>query len=656
MERIGNWKYGTWNLIVYGLSFMAVISQAQAEAATPTAKTEEMIVTATRSEKGLLKIPANVTDISEADIKKANARCISEILKSENGLMVNDWTGTGKTVTIDIRGFGESGPLNTLVLVDGRRVTQVDLAGTDWSQIPLEDVSKIEIVRGAGSILYGDNATAGTINIITKKGAQGVNTKLNTFSGSYNTHNSTFYANGGNEDLTFSVNQSYRNNDGYRMNSYVNSDDKNIILGLIFGNEFNAEMSMGIHNDEYGLPGYLTPTDIAILGRRATTTPNDNATTEDYYYKLKVDNSFEGVGDFTTDLSLRNKTSSSTYFGWGTFDNKIDSIHLAPRYIREFVMAGQTAKITTGVDWLKDKGNLSGTGANKDSLGAYLLGEIEINKKYGFSTGYRHEKASYSFNGGGLTAHKTINEDVFHAGLTYLYQGNNSAYINYNQSFRFPAIDEYFSSWTGLNYSLKPQSGQQIEIGVKHSPSQYLMANLSLFSIDIDNEIFYNPYTPPFGQNENYDRIRRQGAEAKMEYKPDDELPIITLNYTYTQAEFQSGQFRSNEVPGVPHNKAGIIIATPPLAVENLNMNLYYNYVGRRYLVSDQPNQQPMLDAYNTVDAKLIYQYKKLKTSLGINNLFNQKYEEYGSTNSAGTVALYPSPERNYMFGLTVDF
>jgi len=86
--------------------------------------------------------------------------------------MVNDWTGTGKTVTLDMRGFGEGGPLNTLVLVDGRRVTQVDLAGTDWSQIPIEDVVKIEIVRGSGSILYGDNATAGTINIITKKGAQ----------------------------------------------------------------------------------------------------------------------------------------------------------------------------------------------------------------------------------------------------------------------------------------------------------------------------------------------------------------------------------------------------------------------------------------------------------------------------------------------------
>ncbi|MEW6026008.1 MAG: TonB-dependent receptor [Planctomycetota bacterium] len=626
------------------------------ETSAPITKTSEIIVTATRSEKEMLKIPANVTIISEDDIRKSNARCISEILKTENGLLVNDWTGTGKAVTVDMRGFGGTGPLNTLVLVDGRRVTQVDLSGTDWSQIPIEDVGKIEIVRGAGSILYGDNATAGTINIITKKGAQGVNTKLNTFSGSYNTNNFAFFANGGNQDITFSVNQSYRNTDGYRQNSYFNSDDKNISLVLIFGSEFNAEMSMGIHNDDYGLPGYLTPAQIATSGRRSTTTPDDYATTEDYYYKLKVNNSFEEVGDFTTDLSLRNKTSSSTYSGWGTFDNKINSMHLAPRYIREFGIAGNSAKVTTGVDWLKDEGNLSGTGADKDSLGAYLLGEIEVNKKYGISAGYRHEKAFYSFNGGGLSARKTLNEDVFHSGLTYMYSQTGSLYLNYNQSFRFPAIDEYFSSWSGLNAALKSQSGSQVEIGVKHSPSESLMTNLSLFSIDVDNEIFYNPYTPPFGQNENYDRIQRQGIEAKMEYKPAEELPRIALNYAYTQAEFQQGAFKGNEVPGVPRNKAGLIITTPPLAVENLNVNLYYNYVGSRYLISDQPNQQPLLDAYSTVDMKFIYQYKKVKASLGVNNLFNQRYEEYGVTNSSGTIALYPSPERNYMFGLAVEF
>ena len=64
----------------------------------------------------------------------------------------------GKSASVDIRGFGETAPLNTLVLVDGRRVNEIDLSGVDWTQIPLDQIERIEIVRGAGSVLYGDNA------------------------------------------------------------------------------------------------------------------------------------------------------------------------------------------------------------------------------------------------------------------------------------------------------------------------------------------------------------------------------------------------------------------------------------------------------------------------------------------------------------------
>ena len=75
----------------------------------------------------------------------------------------------GRQQSVDIRGFGETGALNTLVLVDGRRVNEIDLSGVDWSQIPLDQVERIEIVRGPGSVLYGDNAVGGVINIITKR-------------------------------------------------------------------------------------------------------------------------------------------------------------------------------------------------------------------------------------------------------------------------------------------------------------------------------------------------------------------------------------------------------------------------------------------------------------------------------------------------------
>lgn len=130
---------------------------------------DKVVVTATRDEQEIRKIPANVTVITKEKIAGSNAQAVTDVLKDEVGVVVRDLSGTGKNASVDIRGFGETGPLNTLVLVDGRRVNEIDLSGVDWTQIPLDQIERIEIVRGAGSVLFGDNAVGGVINIITKK-------------------------------------------------------------------------------------------------------------------------------------------------------------------------------------------------------------------------------------------------------------------------------------------------------------------------------------------------------------------------------------------------------------------------------------------------------------------------------------------------------
>ncbi len=130
---------------------------------------EGVVVTATRDTEEIRKVPANVTVVTREQIEQSNSKTVVDVLRSEGDVVVRDFYGNGKTASVDIRGFGETGPLNTLVLVDGRRVNEIDLSGVDWTQIPLDQVERIEIVRGSGSVLYGDNATGGVINIITKR-------------------------------------------------------------------------------------------------------------------------------------------------------------------------------------------------------------------------------------------------------------------------------------------------------------------------------------------------------------------------------------------------------------------------------------------------------------------------------------------------------
>ena len=81
--------------------------------------------------------------------------------------------GNRRNYRVDLRGFGETAQSNTLVLVDGRRINQADLSGTDWALIPIDRVKRIEIIRGGrGSILYGDNAAGGVISARTKSHVQ----------------------------------------------------------------------------------------------------------------------------------------------------------------------------------------------------------------------------------------------------------------------------------------------------------------------------------------------------------------------------------------------------------------------------------------------------------------------------------------------------
>lgn len=120
----------------------------------------EVVVTATRYEEKTTDVPASVSVITEEDIKRSTAQNIPDLLRTLPGVLVNDITGNRRSFTVDLRGFGETAPLNTLVLVDGRRLNEPDLSGVDWTEIPIERVSRIEVIRGGrGSVLYGDNAT-----------------------------------------------------------------------------------------------------------------------------------------------------------------------------------------------------------------------------------------------------------------------------------------------------------------------------------------------------------------------------------------------------------------------------------------------------------------------------------------------------------------
>ncbi len=215
---------------------------------------EEVVVTATRDIQELRKISANVTVITQKEIEQSNSQVVIDLLRDEVDVVVRDFYGTGKSASIDIRGFGETGPLNTLVLVDGRRVNEIDLSGVDWSQIPLDQVERIEIVRGPGSVLYGDNAVGGVVNIITKRPEKPFSASVEGVGGSYSFYKGSGSVSGKWGPLSAILSAGYNSTDGYRDNGFFKAKDVGGKLIYDLNEAISLNFSGSFHRDDTGLP------------------------------------------------------------------------------------------------------------------------------------------------------------------------------------------------------------------------------------------------------------------------------------------------------------------------------------------------------------------------------------------------------------------
>jgi iron complex outermembrane receptor protein len=629
---------------------------------------EPVVVTATRDVEEIRKIPAGVSVVTKEKIEQSNAQNVVDLLRNEINIEVRDIYGNGKSASVDIRGFGETGLLNTLVLVDGRRVNNIDLSGVDWTQIPLDQVERIEIIRGAGSVLYGDNAAGGVINIITKKPEKPFSATAEISGGSYNYNKESGSVGGKWGRLSAILNASYGATNGYRENGFLRTKDVGgkVIYDLNENISFNLNGSF--HQDDQGLPGAL-PKAIYEVDRRETLAPDDRAKTDDWYLALGTKARLWDFGRFEMDLSYRDRNVDDLFRSFSFEDKRnLSTWGVTPRYILEKPVWIFRNKLVFGLDFYHSDSDVfseSSFGLNrvevkKRSTGLYLLDEWSLLKNLILSAGYRQEWVTYDFSQDLPRAKDKMsdNEPAWNVGLNYLFDKKSSAFLSVRRIFRFPVSDEliqFFPTFQA-NPEIKPQTGYQYEAGVRHAFTDQIEASLTLFWIETRNEIFYNPLT---FTNENFPKTRRQGIEVGTRARP---LPWLTLwgNYSYIKPSLQEKPYSGNDIPGVPRHKGSIgtevDFGKAFDFLKGFQLSSKATIVGSRRFISDWANQVERLGGYYTWDAKLSYSWKGLKAFAGVNNLTNQKYSEFGVINATGAEFFYASPERNFVGGISYSF
>jgi iron complex outermembrane recepter protein len=641
-----------------------------AEEATPY-KLDTIVVTATRTDARLKEAPANITVITKEDMEEKSALTLSDVFQSEPGVITTNLLNNPKLSTIDIRGYGETAAQNSLFLVDGRRVNDISMSGPDLMQIPVEMIERVEVYRGPATVLYGDNAIGGVINIILKKGEGKPTVKAGINTGSYDLYNPYASAFGREGKLSYYFLTSAYDTTGYRHNNDLHARDVAGRFSFHFMKNLGLNLGAGHHKDTCGLPGYLSLNDFAAgFSRKDTKTPDDFSATEDNF--IDMDTKMKFGEDISLSLGgfYRNRHTSfhyETLFGlWGSM-RQVETFSLTPKITVTKPLFSLKNALVGGIDYyyVPTRSNDSGTGTssttkiNKTEDGFYLNDEMYLFKNLLASAGYRVTKAKYEFNSSDHTGflspiddHVWKEKEAYRMGINYLFSKDGNAFLSYAKGFRLPTTDEYFNVFNAppINESLEPHEVKEIDLGVRWNFLKNMGGNATYFSGRHKNEIYFNPLT---FASENYDKTKREGLETSFFWLLTESLKL-DVGYSYTKARFDGGRFDGNDLPLVPTHKFSGKLC---YGWKDLTFAFTSTYVGERYMASDMLNRFQPLPGTTIHDLSILYKYKAIKAIAAVKNLTNKEYSAYGVVDNASSLrAFYPSAGRQFLLGLEYTF
>jgi iron complex outermembrane receptor protein len=640
---------------------------APADAQTLPRFDQQIVVTPLRVDSPVSEVPAFVTVVDADDIAQSPARDIPDLLR-QAGAQVTDITGNGRSYRVDLRGFGATAASNTLVLVDGRRVNQPDLGGTDWTQIPLDHVARIEIIRGSGAVAFGDNATGGVVNIVTKDGGE-PERRVAFKAGAYQTLASEASARGTRGGLSYAVSGRYQQSDGHRLNADTSSGD---VAGQVVvrpGGMFELAVSGGVHDDTTGLPGSLTETVLASgVDRSDSVTPDDVADIGDGYVMATPRFSLGSRGHVLVDVSVRQRdTELFSSFTGGSFtgDTAIRTVATSPKGVFVAPAGATTHRVVVGGDLTTAEEGIRNTVVfggvpdagrftlEKTGRAVYVRDDVSAGIAT-VSAGYRYDGATYTFTPS-TPATRSFHAHAGEAGATVRVSDHASVFAGLSRSFRYPVLDELFDFFSNtIVDDLVPQASVDVQGGVRIEAGAS-RASVSIFQLATDDEIFFNPAGGfGIGANENLDgRTRRVGLEMTVAALLGRASVSGTLSLVETTIE--GGPYDGQRIPGVAARRASVQARVP--VTRRTTLSLDGTYTGPRRFEGDFDDRYGRQTGYFLLDARVIHEQGRARLFVDVKNLLDEEYSEFGVIGGFPPQrAYYPSPGVHALTGIDVTF
>ena len=668
-----------------------------AACASAAGETDRILVTATRLDPQQARARGHVTIITAEDIERSTARNLPELLGREAGVLTRSLYGNnGSRASVDIRGFGAAATQNTLILLDGRRLNDVDLSAVDYSAIPLQSIERIEIIRNGGSVLYGDGAAGGSINIITRMPDKaGTTAFARAGAGNLDTRQLDAHVSHSSGAMAMLLGAHGVRSDGYRDHNDLEQTSLN---GDFRYTPLNGEVFLKAWWDDQDLdlPGNRTVNPGEGINelsddRKGSSTPNDYADQRGYALATGYTHYWDNGAEAVLDFGYRGKNQKAFFddytFG-GTYadylDSDLETWSATPRIVLPHSIAGRAVQTIAGIDYY-DSDYDSDRSLNKStrnqpihrlsidqtSMAAYADTSLTLGDSLHLNLGGRIQRveqegrdsfdptapgAADKFESGAPGFKQDDTEYMLEAGIEQQFTPATSVYLKGSRSVRFATVDELFEidpvTFLRVFSPLDPQTGKGVDLGVKYRQDS-LHGQANAYYMDLDDEIHYDPVS---FSNINLDPTRRYGLELSGGMTLFSRLDV-RANYSWIRSEFRDGPFNGNDVPLVPRRTASLQGTWRQSPATDFTVAV--NYVSNRYFDNDQTNDfGEKIPSYTTLDLQAGHVYRDFRFSARVNNLLADKHFDYGvrSTFSPGVYNAYPLPERTFLFTVSRDF
>jgi len=602
--------------IVSIATFLSTHTFAQEEVET----LPEIVVTATRVEESPQDVTQDITVITKDDIEKKGVEFITDALESYTDIGIVQNGGVGKNATLFLRG---GSPNQTVMMIDGVKVKSPTTGSLDLAGIIIDDIERIEVIKGPQSTLYGSEAMAGVINIITKKGRGKPKLSISAEGGSFSTYKTTASISGAKDVWDYRVTASYFDTGGIsaakggtEADGYTNKSISTKI-GLMPSDKLGVELNLRYFEDISELDSYSWGVGMV---------DDLNYVQDGKHYLISAKGMFSILDSYEQTLTLSSIGDNLKFEDPDTSSNRtsIDTTMQTADWQHNLYISDTTW--TGGIEYRKEAGEIKDN-FNKevDNKAFYLNGKVKLfDDSFILNAGLRNDE------------HKTAGiKTTYRIGGLYDFKPYGLKLKgNYGTGFRAPSLNELYYPFFG-NTNLKPEKSESYDIGFeKDLYGDRLLLNAAYFNQQYQDLIEYDFAT---FTAQNIGKAEIKGIELGLAAAITEDVNLKASHTNMDTVDKDSNKPLTRR----PTNKFNSSIEYKGRKFIAIGE---YAFVSERYDSAVDRN----LSQYSLVNLKGRYFISDSITLFArVDNLFNENYEEAGN---------YGVPGVSAFGGIKVDF